>query len=316
MIAVPAGQRPAGVLRRAKPLLGTLVDIGVGAADPDLALAATQAAFAEIREVHRLMSFHEPSSDVSRINRAAPGKPIDVDPRTAEVLRLALEIHDASAGAFDCTVAPVLVRHGLLPPVDGREAGAVFAPLDEWPDSRGNPASDRACAFAVDACSVIKQRDCLIDLGGIAKGCAVDRAVDAVVALSVAHGHAVDSVFVNAGGDLRFHGRGAIAVRLRDPRDPAQLTDTVELSDGALASSSTRGLDGLARLVSPLVDPRSGAPLRMDAGATVAAPACAIADALTKVALATGDPDHPIFARYRASVVRFVANPSPPSGQR
>ncbi|WP_244112065.1 FAD:protein FMN transferase [Burkholderia diffusa] len=307
MTAASTDPGRAGLLRRAKPLLGTLVDIGIGAADADIALAAANAAFAEIRDVHRLMSFHEPSSDLSRINRAAAGVAVDVDPRTADVLRLALEIHDASGGAFDCTVAPALVRHGLLPSVDGREAGAVRAPSNAWPGNSGDPASDRAPAFVVDGCTVIKQRDCLIDLGGVAKGFAVDRAVDAVMTLSAAHGSAIDSVLVNAGGDLRLHGATPVTIQLRDPLDPAQLTDTVEVSGGALASSSTRGLEGLARRVSALVDPRGGAPMRMGAGATIAAPTCAIADALTKVTLVTGDPAHPVFARYGASVVRHFA---------
>lgn len=303
-----------GLLRRAKPLLGTLVDIGIAATDADIALAAANAAFAEIGDVHRLMSFHEPSSDLSRINRAVPGEPVVVDPRTADVLRLALEMHAASGGAFDCTIAPVLMRHGLLPLVDGREFDVPRQPFDERPCNPGDHASGHARAFAVDGCTVTKQRDCLIDLGGIAKGYAVDCAIDAIMMLADARGHRLGSVLVNAGGDLRFHGTDAITIRLRDLDDPAQLTGIVEVSGGALASSSTRGLDGLARQVSPLIDPLAGRPLPMGAGVTVAAPTCAIADALTKVALATGDSAHPVFARYGASVVRLCAQRASPYG--
>ncbi|CAN0628631.1 FAD:protein FMN transferase [Burkholderia multivorans] len=304
----------AGVVRRAKPLLGTLVDIGIGAADADIALAAANTAFAAIRDVHGLMSFHEPASDLSRINRAMPGAAIDVDPSTADVLRLALDIHEASVGAFDCTIAPVLIQHGLLPPVDGRNIDPARAPFDTRPRGTGDPAAGSARAFVVEGCTVIKQRDCLIDLGGIAKGYAVDRAVDAAIALADARGHRLDSVLINAGGDLRFHGARTMTIRLRDFDEPAQLSDVIDLSDGALATSSTRGLEGLARHVSPLVDPFRGMALPMGGGVTVAAPTCAIADALTKVALATGDPGHPVFARYGASVVRFSARRDPLSG--
>ncbi|UXU90080.1 FAD:protein FMN transferase [Burkholderia sp. S-53] len=311
MTAASIDLRHAGVLRRAKPLLGTLVDIGIGAMDADIALAATNAAFDEIRDVHRLMSFHEASSDLSRINRAAPGQRVEIDPRTADVLRLALEIGDASAGAFDCTVAPVLVRHGLLPPVPDREAPMALEPADARLVHSRDPVVARIPAFAIEDCTLIKQRDCLLDLGGIAKGYAVDRAVDAALALADARGHRLDSVLVNAGGDLRFHGAGAMTIRLRDFDDPAQLTGVVEVSAGALATSSTRGLDGLARRVSPLVDPLGEMPLPMGAGVTVAAPSCAVADALTKVVLVAGDRARTVLARYRASIVRFSARRAP-----
>lgn len=306
MTDAAAGSRDNGVLRRAKPLLGTLVDIGIGSADAVLAREAAEAAFAEILDVHRLMSFHKPQSDVSRINRAAPGEPVEVDARTADVLRLAIEIHEASSGAFDCTIAPVLQRHRLLPPLDGMKADMAYSSSGKSPDDGGGPAPGCVPALMLDARFVIKRRDCLIDLGGIAKGYAVDRAVDAILAIARASGDRLESVLVNAGGDLRFHGRSTIKVRLRDPGDPARLDDVVDLSDGALASSSTCGLNGIAHGVSSLVDPLSGEPLPAGAGVTITAPTCTIADALTKVALATGDPAHPIFARYGASVAHFV----------
>lgn len=281
-------------------MLGTLVDIGIGATNADIALAATDAAFAAIRDVHRLMSFHEASSDLSRINRAAPRQRIEIDLRTADVLRLALEIGDVSAGAFDCTVAPVLMRHGLLPQAPDASPGRLRDPL-----------AARMSAFVVDDRAVIKQRDCLLDLGGIAKGYAVDRAVDAALALADARGHRLDSIFVNAGGDLRFHGAGAITIRLRDFDDPARLTGVVEIPAGALATSSTRGLDGPARRVSALVNPHGETPLPMGAGVSVTAPTCAVADALTKVALVAGDSAHAVLARYGASIVRVSAQRAP-----
>ncbi|WP_160111855.1 FAD:protein FMN transferase [Paraburkholderia piptadeniae] len=306
--------RDAGIVRRAKPLLGTLVDIAVGAADSEFALTAIGASFAEIRDVHRLMSFHEPASDVSRINRAAAGEPVEVDPRTAEVLRLATELQNASDGAFDCTVAPVLVLHRLLPRMNSwNEARPQF---HERHAELFSSRVRRIPAFTIDACSVVKQRECLVDLGGIAKGYAVDRAVDAVTSLAAASRYTIDSVLVNAGGDLRYHGRNAVPIRLRDPRNPAQLSGAVAISDGALASSSTSGLYGRTHEVSPLIDPVGRIPLPLGAGVTIAAPCCAIADALTKVALITGNATHPLFARYGASVVQFLAPPLLSSGHR
>jgi len=100
-------------MRRARPLLGTVVDISAedaGESLPD----AIEAAFASIEAVQRLMSFHDPDSDVSRINAAKAGEVVHIDPRTLHVLHFARQLSDLSAGAFDVTTASVLVRSGFL----------------------------------------------------------------------------------------------------------------------------------------------------------------------------------------------------------
>src|SRR5438132_13938794 len=97
--------RPAFVsARRARPLLGTFVEItAAGASRSDLD-DAIDGAFRAVADVHRLMSPHEPESDVSRLNREASGRAVSVHPWTYEVLRMAVELHEASAGVFDVTV--------------------------------------------------------------------------------------------------------------------------------------------------------------------------------------------------------------------
>ena len=298
--AADASPGDGETLRRAKPLLGTLVGIEVRAADVAAAYAATDAAFAAVGDVHRLMSFHDPSSDVSRINRAAPGVVVEVDARTAELLALALDVGAASGGAFDCTAGAALARRRSLPwlaeehvrpdlPSDG--SGAVSARAD-------------GPAFIVDGRSVVKRRACLIDVGGIAKGYAVDRAVDAIASTAAARGTSFDHVLVNAGGDLRHCGRHAVPIRLRDPRWPGACAASFELRDGALAGSATSGpAPGVDEAASAHVDPRSSLPLPPDLGAAVHAPTCVVADALTKVALVIGSRCHPVFDRYGATVV-------------
>src|ERR1700757_4753018 len=111
----------SGNLRRARPLLGTFVEItasGTGATDVELAIGA---AFDAVERVHRLMSFHDPASDVSRLNREANAGAVAVDPWTFEVLTTAQDLHGRSGGAFDIAVAPVLQRMGLLPAVESEE---------------------------------------------------------------------------------------------------------------------------------------------------------------------------------------------------
>jgi len=95
------------MIRRAQPWLGTLVEISASGARAGL--AGTRA-FAEVARVHKLMSFHDPDSDISRINRAPPGEAVPVDPVTSRVLELAAQVAVLSGGAFDIGCAPRLVE--------------------------------------------------------------------------------------------------------------------------------------------------------------------------------------------------------------
>jgi len=93
------------------------------------------AAFSAIERVHRLMSFHEDSSDVARINSAPVRRKITVSRETYEVLYCARELSHRSGGVFDITIAPSLVSAGFLPhpppggpspePPSGADAGSV-----------------------------------------------------------------------------------------------------------------------------------------------------------------------------------------------
>ena len=100
-------------LRRARPLLGTFVEIDVADADASHAEDAVEAAFAVVAEVHRLMSFHDPESDISRLNRYAAFSPVAVDPWTAKVLHKARVLFEATDGLFDCAVGYEAMQRGL-----------------------------------------------------------------------------------------------------------------------------------------------------------------------------------------------------------
>src|SRR5438093_9932596 len=96
--------------RRCRPLLGTFVELTADRED------AIEAGFPAINQVHRLMSAHEPDSDVSRINRFAHLRAIEVHEWTARVLERALFWSKRSAGAFDVVRAgKAAVDRGLIP---------------------------------------------------------------------------------------------------------------------------------------------------------------------------------------------------------
>ena len=273
-------------IRRARPLLGTFVEItAVGPARSALEGAA-EAAFAAIGQVHRLMSFHDPASDVSRLNRDAAHRPVRVASWTWDVIAAAVDLNRRSHGAFDITVAPLLQKAGLLPPTAA--GGAV-------PSQAIEPAIELLDGHRIR----FRIPSARIDLGGIAKGFAVDRAIEALRA------HGVGAALANAGGDLAGFGPRAWPVHIRDPREPRETIGAIEIRDEALASSGG-GFDpgGVPRVATTAVfDPRTRAPASRIAGATVRASSAMLADALTKVVMTDCESAAALLAWFAASAL-------------
>jgi FAD:protein FMN transferase len=212
-------------VRRARPLLGTLVEIRVRAATADAERAVGQA-FRAIERVHRAMSAQESTSDIARLRA---GRRAGLDPWTRRVLERAEEIRIASEGLFDCA----------------------------------------ACDYALD---------------GIAKGFAVDRAVECLQMAGIIAG------VVNAGGDLRVFGERCEDIHVR-PADRADaLLHIGRIREGAVATSACV----------LLVDPRRPAPGQPASGVTIVASDCITADALTKPCLLEPRRAEELAARFGA----------------
>ena len=279
-------------VRRARPLLGTFVEIEVAGAARSEMDAAIDAAFEAVTNVHRLMSFHEPDSDVSRLNRETGVRPIEVHAWTFQVLEAAVELHRRSNGIFDIAVAPALQAMGLLPPLNDD------TPIDP-------------CARSFDAIELlegktVRFRDgaARIDLGGIAKGFAVDRALQAL------RGFGVTGGLVNAGGDLAAFGPAPQTVHIRHPRDPRRLICSIEVSDEALASTARRFdlFQSSETTPSAIIDPDTGKPALTIDGTTVRARSCMVADALTKIVMIAGTDAAELLEHYDASALLISAD--------
>ena len=255
--------RPSrNVVARAQPWLGTFVEIRAECARRSRwqLMSSLDAAFAEVEIIHRLMSRQERGKDVARLGSAAVGESVPVDFRTCEVLRLAQALREESGGLFD-PERP-----------EGVEAG-----LDA---DRVRPA----WAFD-DSCAVRILRRITPDLDGIAKGYAVDRAIAILESAGIA-------ATVNAGGDLRTTGESLEPLLVRCPLAPGGLLKLGRLGQGAFATSRSRhmashGQDLAGEGVEDRRQPNATLP---PVTVCVAAPSCAIADALTKIVAV--DPDH------------------------
>lgn len=193
-------------MRRCRPWLGTLVEIE---ADIDTAITA---GFDAVAAVHRSMSAHDPASDISRINR---GERVPLGRHLCAVLERSIFWFRASDGLFDPTAA-------------GRRALASGAlPLHP---GQSEPGNADLSVLRLDGANAWLDRPACLDLGGIAKGHAVDAAVAAMRAAGAKRG------LVNAGGDLAAFGE----VRSIDIVDPVTRRPRlcVRLDNRALATSS------------------------------------------------------------------------------
>jgi thiamine biosynthesis lipoprotein len=222
--------------------MGTIIAISAEANTAQSALCGVEWAFAAIAQVERLMHPTRSGSDLLAIQQGPRGRPLDVHAWTWEILALSQRLNQASSGAFD----------PCLPDGAGRIADLELGPPH----------------------CVIAHLPLHLDLGGIAKGYAVDRALEALRAAGCRCG------LVNAGGDLAVFGADSHCVVIRNHgRD-----SIVELNNAALATSDVCGpaRPAVKRGYYEGVNRRAITAGRV----SVLAPSAAIADALTKCVLA------------------------------
>lgn len=246
-------------------------------------MALMESGFAAIANIHALMSFHDPHSDVSRLNRLASQRAVPVNPATMQVLRVAQRVSQASAGVFDITVAPRLVANNFLPrPVHCPEPD----PRATWHDIQLLPHN-----------RVRFRRPLWIDLGGIAKGYAVD------VALTAMRRHSQRPVQINAGGDLRVSGALTANVMLDVPGHRARQRPVAQIRNASLASSCgwNQRRRQRGRWLLPHERGASVRPCATTRFVSVSASRAVIADALTKVVMAQGLPARVVLRRFGAS---------------
>jgi len=245
---------PPDFHRRMRPLMGTFVEVGCTPGPSER--QAMHDAFGAIEQVERDLSFHNPDSELSRLNRCE-GKFLSLSPLTLRMLRLARAMTVASEGMFNCTVGGLLVRRGVLPDHGGGE------PLD----------SGTAADIEMKGSRARLVRPVRVTLDGIAKGYAVDLAVRALRRADVPAG------WVNAGGDLRVFGPLTLPVHRREADGTVKLLGG--LRDAAIASSRVHdGSDD--RFPGVIVNPRGDQPAT--GVSSVLARQAWRADALTKVA--------------------------------
>jgi thiamine biosynthesis lipoprotein len=223
--AATTSAAPAGWHEREEAIMGTRVAVQAWA-DPSVARAAIDAVMADMRRTDELMSTYKPWSQLSQVNAHAFERPVQVDPDIIDVVTTAIEYSRLGGGAFDITYASVGYLYDYRRQLHPTEA-----------QIEANLASVDYRALQVDpvACTIRFLRPGMrIDLGGIAKGWAVDRGV------GILRRHGIEHGMVNAGGDTAFLGnrRGKPwVVGVQDPRNPERVVARIPLEDEAISTS-------------------------------------------------------------------------------
>ena len=293
------------LVRRCLPIMGTIADVVVVHDDEGLAQRAIDKAFAELRYADRLLSRFAHTSDVGRANADAATRAVHVCDDTADVLRTAQRWAAASDGAFD----PCLGLASSLWDVSHRKAPPPRENIASLAGQRlyGALEVTRCRTPGTGAMVRFASPEVSLDLGGIGKGWAVDRAADA---LRVA---GMERAFVNVGGDLVALGSSPSGkpwqVGVADPLHRGQLLTTLSLQDGAVATSGDAEQHFVhgGRRYHHLIDPATAAPrLTSSHSLTVAAPTCLAADAAATALFGREHNDGPSWLNRMEAEARVI----------
>lgn len=216
------------IVKRTQLLMGTLVQVTAVGPGEQVAGLAVSAGLAEIRRLEALLSTWIPTSELSRVNAAAGVKPVAVSPETLTVLMWSLEIARLTGGAFNIAVGPAMdawsVTHEPRIPDD-----AELARLKPLLDLSQIQLNEQAGTV------FLTQPHMRIDVGGIGKGFAADRAVAAMQAAGASAG------VVALSGDIRTFGEmpdgRPFLFGIRHPRMEGALLARVELRDEAISTA-------------------------------------------------------------------------------
>lgn len=251
------------IIKDVQGALGTFVTITVVHPDVSEGISAVGAAFDEVHRIHDLMNVHKQSSEVGVLNREGYYEGVSDD--TKRVIQRANSFSERMEGAFDITVLPVLELWEENFSKSKIPTDSEISQRLELVNYRNILIEDKNISFW--------KRGMGITLAGVAKGYAVDKAIEALSRGNIRH------ALVNAGGDIRVIGGKdeniPWRIAIRDPRNKTRIVTAVELYDQAIATSGT-----YRRSFSDIINPKVGRPAQGVLSSTVIAKTAMEADML------------------------------------
>lgn len=225
--------------------------------DENALRSALDAALDEVDRIDRLMSHYKPESPLSQLNRDASRGEVVVDPELFAFLERSIRYSEQTDGAFDITVGPLMKAWGFFRGEGHLPDRSQLAAARRVVGAKHVILNHNLHTIRFDADGVE------LDLGGIAKGYAVDRVV------GVLKSHAVTAALVSSGGSTVYAlgappNRPGWAVDIQDPIAASKVAYTVTLKDRSLsvAGSSEKSFEVGGVRYSHIMDPRTGNPVQ------------------------------------------------------
>jgi FAD:protein FMN transferase len=261
----------AAVFRTGQPVMGTVLQVTVVAADDPTARTLAEAAIAEARRWDDILTTWRPEGELARLNTCAGGGPVIVGAELSSALRTMQRLSTATDGAFDPTLGRIVdLWRGPAPPITTREESAAPQRI--------------ATALVLDGQRATLTAGAKLDAGGIGKGIALD----AAAAMLRARG--VEAAYLDFGGSSQL----AIGAPPGAPEGwrvavsglaPNRMLGVLALRDAALSTS--RAAEGPSA-AGPIIDPRSGRPVMAARVTTVRAVDATSAEAWSKAVIIRG----------------------------
>lgn len=249
LLTLALGTARADWHHREAAIMGTRIAVELWSDDDAAGERAVEAVLGEMRRVDALMSHYKPDSQLSQINQRADREAVKVDPELAQLILRAAQLSELTGGAFDITYASVGYLYDYRAhtrPTDAEIAAGLGA--IDWRHVIVDPQASTVR---------FSRKGVRIDLGGIAKGYAVDRAIGIVQSMGIAHAS------VTAGGDSRIigdrFGRPWI-VGIRHPDDPDRVIARIPMVDASISTSGDyeRYFDEGGERYHHIIDPGTG----------------------------------------------------------
>lgn len=287
ILVLVAWLRPSEV-SRSQILLGTMVEVTVFGTDDEKLNEAIEAAFEEFRRVQDAFS-RSGEGELGQLNQTDPGSFISISPELFELLEQAQGYHSMSQGAFDITLGELQDLWGFV---------------EDWQGEGQLPTDEQIQTFLAQLHGVTLDdgkvaRNSLathVDLGGIAKGYAVDRAIEVIKTFSI------EAALVNAGGNLRSFGQvpepflfwvepRPFDIALQHPRQPRRFLGSFDFREDQAVSTSgdyQRFFTVDDKRYHHILDPFIGKPSTSLISSTILAPTALAADALSTAVFVLG----------------------------
>ena len=284
MIIACSSKEDRSPVKQTQLLMGTLVEITIpGPASPE-SLAAVDKAFDEIKRIEKLMSSHLNSSEVSLINRSAGGELITVSPETIRLIQEGIRWGEMSQGIFDITIGPLIKLWDF-------EGGQKLVPDSDSLESAISLVNYKNIQIEENKIR-LKLPGMALDMGGITKGYAVDRAIELL------NQSGIKGTIINAGGDLKAYGMRdpdhPWIIGLQHPRKPEEISAAfaADISNAGTAVATSGDYQKFFMVGDKrychILDPRTGMSNSEVISATVTAPSVMQADVLATAAFILG----------------------------